>query len=108
MSRYIPGDVILAPFPFAGERRKKLRPALVIATGPSGDPVCCPVRSSERAGACCIPLTFDDFASGGLDLFSESFVQADTVRTVRSSSIAGKKGTVTKEYLGRILPLIRR
>ncbi len=108
MSSFLPGDVILVPFPFTGETGAKLRPALVIALAESGDPVCCPVRSSERAGACCIPISIDDFVAGGLDLFSVSFVQADTVRTVRAGSIVAKKGRVNKDYLAGIERVVRR
>ncbi len=107
MSRYAPGDVLLVPFPFAGESVAKLRPALVIALDAGRDPVCCPIRSTARAGTPCIPIGINDFASGGLDLFFESYVQADTVRTIRSGAVVGKKGQVTPEYLARILPLIR-
>lgn len=108
MPSYIPGDILLVPFPFAGEPGAKLRPALVIKLAGSGDPVCCPVRSSERAGARCIPLGIDDFATGGLDLFSVSFVQADTVRTIRAGSVVGKKGRVTPDYLAGIMQIARR
>lgn len=108
MSRYQQGDVLLVPFPFAGETGVKVRPALVIALDRSGDPVCCPIRSSRRAGAPCIPIGIDDFDVGGLDLFMESYVQADTVRRIPSGSVAGKKGRVTPVYLSMVLPLVRR
>lgn len=108
MSSFLPRDVILVPFPFAGEPGAKLRPALVIALAESGDPVCCPIRSSDRAGACCIPIGIDDFVAGGLDLFSVSFVQADTIRTVRAGSVVGKKGRVTTDYLAEIGRIVRR
>jgi len=108
MSRYLPGDVILVPFPFAGEPGAKLRPALVIAVAASGDPVCCPVRSSERPGACCIPIGIDDFATGGLDLFTASFVQADTVRTIRAGTVVRKKGRITAEYLTVIVRVAKK
>ncbi|OPY39354.1 MAG: PemK-like protein [Methanoregula sp. PtaU1.Bin051] len=108
MSRYAPGDVLLVPFPFGGKLGTKIRPALVIASGDNGDPACCPIRSSMRQKTPCIPIGIDDFAEGGLDLFSESYVQADTVRTIRSGVVVGKKGRVTPEYLARIIPLIRK
>lgn len=107
MSCYGPGDVLLVPFPFAGGSGTKLRPVLVVALDPDGDPVCCPIRSSQRAGTFCVPIGIHDFASGGLDLFSESYVQADTVRAIRSGAVVGKKGTVTREFFARIRPLVR-
>jgi len=99
MSSYVPGDVVLVPFPHDGERDIKIRPALVIATRPDGNLSCCPIRSTPRAGTLCVPITIDDFVTGGLDLFSESFVQIDTVRRVHIGTVIGKKGRVTGEFL---------
>lgn len=99
MSRYLPGDIVLVPFPHEKERRVKVRPALVIATRSDGDLCCCPIRSTPRAGTSCIPITIDDFVTGGLDLFSESYVQKDTVRRVRIGTVIGKRGRVDEEFL---------
>jgi hypothetical protein len=55
-----------------------------------------------------MPIGIDDFSAGGLDLFHESYVQADTVRTIRSGEVVGKKGEVAPEYLAGIIPLIRK
>ena len=99
MSHYVPGDIVIVPFRHEGERTAKVRPAIVIATKPNGDLCCCPIRSTPRAGTLCIPITIDDFAVGGLDLFSESYVQTDTVRRVKAGKVIGKKGRVTAEFL---------
>jgi mRNA interferase MazF len=105
MSRYVPGDVILVPFPHKGET--KIRPAIVISVKPGGDLACCPIRSTPRVEATCIPITLHDFSKGGLDLFSESYVQIDTMRTVKSSVVTGKKGEVTKEFLDTVRTVLR-
>ena len=103
MSHYVPGDIVIVPFPHEGERTAKVRPAIVIATRPNGDLCCYPIRSTPRAGTSCIPITIDDFAVGGLDLFSESYVQTDTVRRVRTGAVIGKKGRVTAEFLEMVV-----
>lgn len=100
MSRFNAGDVLLVPFPFAREETgAKVRPALVIALAHNGDPVCCPIRSKPRAGSRCVPIGIDDFISGGLDLFSESHVQTDTVLTIRPGTVVALKGRVNREFL---------
>jgi mRNA-degrading endonuclease toxin of MazEF toxin-antitoxin module len=107
MSRYAPGDVLLVPFPH--ERGlAKVRPAVVIAVQPDGNLCLCPIRSSPRAGAACIPISIDDFDGGGLDMFLESYVQTDTVRVVKSGTVIGKKGQVTGDFLERVQQVSRR
>jgi mRNA interferase MazF len=102
MSHYVPGDIVIVPFLHKGERTAKVRPAIVITTKQNGDLCCCPIRSTPRAGTSCIPITIDDFAVGGLDLFSESYVQIDTVLRVKTGTVIGKKGRVTAEFLRRV------
>ena len=103
MSHYVPGDIILVPFPHGGERTAKVRPTIVIATRPNGDLCCFPIRSTPRAGTSCIPITIDDFVVGGLDLFSESYVQTDKVRRVKTGMVIGKKGRVTADFLEMVM-----
>jgi mRNA interferase MazF len=105
MSRYVPGDVILIPFPH--EEETKVRPAIVICVKPDGNLACCPIRSTPRLEATCIPISLHDFSNGGLDLFSESYVQLDTVRTVKSGVVIGKKGEVTKEFLDAVRTVVQ-
>ncbi len=107
MSRYCPGDVLLVPFPFAGEPNAKLRPAIVVSVSARGDPVCCPIRSTPRSGIFCLSIGIDDFKTGGLDLFTESYVQTDTVRVIHCGTVAGKKGIVTARFLAEVTAQIR-
>jgi mRNA-degrading endonuclease toxin of MazEF toxin-antitoxin module len=97
MSHYTPGDVVIVPFPHEGENTK-VRPVIVLAVKTNGDLTCCPIRSTPRAGALCIPISIDDFSEGGLDLFLESYVQIDTIQSLKSGVVIGKKGWVTREF----------
>ena len=72
---------------------------MVILVKPDGDLACCPVRSTPRIETKCIPISIHDFSKGGLDLFSDSYVQIDTMRTVKSVAVTAKKGEVTEEFL---------
>ncbi len=102
MGQYLRGDVLLAPVALDDRTGPKIRPVVVITTRSDGTIHVCPVSSKAPAGAPGLPLTIDDFASGGLDLFSESYVMTSRVITLRSGQVIGKKGRVTKEYLAEI------
>jgi len=102
MGRYVRGDVILAPIPFKGRGEAKTRPAVVVASGDDGSLFVCPVSSKISPDKRCIPLGIDDFATGGLDLFKESFVLAGKTQIIRTNSVIGLKGRLTSEVLETI------
>lgn len=95
MSRYLPGDVVLAWMQVAGRGAFKVRPAVVIAEGEDGSFTVCPVSSRPARDSPSLPLALDDFATGGLDLFSESFVLVEYAAVVRSADIVGLKGRLS-------------
>ena len=72
MGSYLPGDVILVSASIGNRSDRKVRPAVVVFAGDDGEISVCAVSSKPSSDAICIPLSIDDFASGGLDLFSES------------------------------------
>jgi mRNA interferase MazF len=92
MGRYVRGDVVLAPIRLGAMPNSKPRPAVVIAVGDDGGLLVCPVSSRERSGMSCLPLALDDFASGGLDLFEESYVITSVVLGISPSAVLAKKG----------------
>ena len=51
-----------------------VRPVVVVSVGEGGSLLICPVSSSPSTDGVSIPLSLDDFARGGLDLFTESYV----------------------------------
>ena len=102
MGSYVRGDVILAPVPYDERRGAKTRPAVVVAARENGEVCICPVSSRPPTNTPCIPIGLDDFADGGLDLFSESFVLTQKVTVIRSNEVIGKKGRLTQESIDSI------
>ncbi len=102
MGQYLRGDVLLAPVALDNRTGPKIRPVVVITTRSDGTIHVCPVSSKAPVGAPGLPITINDFATGGLDLFDESYVMTSRVITLRSGQVIGKKGRVTIEYLADI------
>jgi mRNA interferase MazF len=102
MGTYVRGDVILAPVPFEERYGAKTRPAVVVAARGNGDVCVCPVSSRPPVDTPCTPIGLDDFAEGGLDLFSESFVLTSKVTVLRASDVIGKKGRLAADAIDAI------
>jgi len=102
MGQYSRGDVLLASVALDDRSAPKARPVVVTGAGEPGRIRVCPVSSRAPSDAPCLPLALDDFASGGLDLFSESYVMTSRVLTIRSSEVIGKKGRLTADALAGI------
>jgi mRNA interferase MazF len=102
MGHYARGDVILTRIPIDDRGEGKVRPAIVVAVGDGGFLFVCPVSSKPPSDAPSHPLTIDDFASGGLDLFAESYVMTTRVRTIRNGDVIGKRGTLEEATIASI------
>lgn len=102
MGQYIVGDVLLASVALDDRTPPKARPVIVIGTEESGTIRICPVSSKPPSDTPCLPLSIDDFATGGLDLFSESYIMTSRVLTLRSGAVIGKKGRLSGESLAEI------
>ncbi len=102
MGQYVQGDVLLASVALDDRTVPKTRPVVVIRAGESGSLHICPVSSKPPSDAPSLPLSIDDFASGGLDLFGESYVMTSRVLCLQSGRVIGKKGRLTPEALAEI------
>jgi len=102
MGQYVKGDVLLASVALDNRTVPKTRPVIVIRVeGPDRIHIC-PVSSKPPSDAPSLPLSIDDFSTGGLDLFGESYVMTSRVLTLRSGAVIGKKGRLTPESLAEI------
>lgn len=111
MGYYTGGDVLLASVRIGGLGAWKVRPVVVVSAEENGDLLICPVSSSPSTDGPSIPLSLDDFARGGLDLFTESYALAAHPSTIRAADVVGKKGTLLPETLAAIretLPAVHR
>jgi mRNA interferase MazF len=106
MGQYVVGDVLLASVALDDRAAPKTRPVVVIRTEEPGRIHICPVSSKPPSDAPSLPLTIDDFATGGLDLFGESYVMTSRVLTLQSRAVIGKKGRLTAESLAEINAMI--
>jgi mRNA interferase MazF len=102
MGRFVKGDVLLASVALDDRALSKTRPVVVIGTIEPGRLHICPISSKPPSDAPSLPLSLDDFASGGLDLFGESYVMTSRVVTIRSGDVIAKKGRLTAESLAEI------
>ena len=101
MGSYRPGDVILVSVSIDDGSMTKVRPAVVVAED-GGKITICPVSSRAPSDAASVPITLEDFARGGLDLFGESFVLTARRLTIRSGDVIGKRGHLWPESLAGI------
>jgi hypothetical protein len=102
MGQYLKGDVLLALVSLDDRTGPKIRPVVVIEAKGPGRIRICPVSSKPPCDTPALPLSLDDFISGGLDLFGESYVMTSRVLTLHSGDIIGKKGRLTAETLVEI------
>lgn len=96
MSSYFPGDVVLALMDLGGPYGRKARPAVVVSSSGKNRFSLCPVTSRQPGDADFVPLDLDDFETGGLDLFEESYVLISGVCKVDGREILGKKGRLSE------------
>lgn len=102
MGKYVKGDVLLASVALDDRTPAKTRPAVVIETEVQDRIRVCPVSSKQPSDSSSIPISIDEFSSGGLDLFQESYVMTSRVLTIHLREVIGKKGRLTAEVTAEI------
>lgn len=102
MGHYTGGDVLLASVRIGGPGACKVRPVVVVSTDENRNLLVCPVSSSPSSDGPSVPISLEDFARGGLDLFGESYVLSAHASTIRPADVVGKKGSLLPETLTAI------
>lgn len=103
MSRFLPGDVVLAPVRLGPHSEMKTRPVVVVGIPDDhGLFEVLPVTRTHPGSDPYIPLDLTDFFEGGLDLFGTRYILTSVVCAISASAVRGKKGRVTDECLSTI------
>jgi mRNA interferase MazF len=99
MGRYVRGDVVLASVRIDAKSGTKVRPCIVVSATETGTLVVCPVSSQPACDSMTVPIGLDDFSTGGLDLFRESYILISRKCRITDREILGKKGRLTDEFI---------
>lgn len=103
MSRFLPGDVVLAPVRLGERSDRKTRPVVVLGMADDhGLLEVLPVTRTHPGSDPHLSLDLADFAEGGLDLFETRYILITEVCTISGGMIRGKKGRLTDECLSTI------
>ncbi|HTY14866.1 MAG TPA: type II toxin-antitoxin system PemK/MazF family toxin [Methanoregulaceae archaeon] len=99
MGRYVKGDVVLASVRIDAKSGAKVRPCIVVSTTDTGTLVVCPISSRPACDTATVPVSLDDFSTGGLDLFRESYILTSRQCRITCREIVGKKGRLSDEFI---------
>ena len=104
-ARYLPGDVVLVPFPYTDLSAAKQRPALVLTNAPfnggSQDLVLCAITSNLANSANSVLLADADMESGRLA--APSRVKVAKVVTLHKSILRKKVGRVKAAAFAQVM-----
>ncbi len=104
MSRFVPGDVILARIRIGEKGGQKVRPAIVIHAGEDGCFHAFPVSSTPSRDQPSVPIDLEDFQDGGLDILDKSYALTGAIVRIPARDVAGKRGRLTREAMEAISP----
>lgn len=106
MGGLVKGDVVVLPFPFSDLSQAKRRPALVLASFPSGDAILCQITSQGVKDEHAVALDDTAFAEGGLPKASN--VRPNKLFTAHESLILYRAGRLAPPSTTRVTDTIVR
>jgi mRNA interferase MazF len=98
------GDVVLAHVRIDANSGAKVRPCVIVSVAGTSSLTVCPISSRPPGDAFSVPVTLDDFASGGLDLFEDSYLLTTRMCRIGTREIIGKKGRLLDEFVTANIP----
>ncbi len=109
MARFVKGDIVIVPFPFSDLTQAKRRPALVIAELEGDDLILCQITSQHVKDSYALPLSDEDFQTGGLK--QKSNVRPNRLFTIDRRLVLYQAGHLKpskmKEILDKLVEIIR-
>ncbi len=110
MARFVKGDVVVVPFPFADLSAAKRRPALVVADLTGDDIILCQITSQYVRDSYSIAIDEEHFESGGLNRMSN--IRPNRIFTADTKIILYKTGHLKKEKIkevvGKIIDILKK
>ncbi len=101
MGKFVKGDVVVVPFPFADLSATKRRPALVVATLTGDDVILCQITSKTITDSYAIAISDGDFTSGGLH--QESNIRPNRIFTADSNIILYRAGVLSSQKVQEVI-----
>ena len=101
MGRFVKGDVVVAPFPFADLSAAKKRPALVITALTGEDVILCQITSKTIGDSYAISLRESDFADGKLN--KPSNIRPNRLFTADGNIILYRAGKLKPEKMQEVV-----
>lgn len=103
--RFLPGEIVVVPFPYTDLSSSKVRPALVLSDAAFNDAgpdiVLCAITSRIANAHSSVIIAPDDLESGTLERASR--VKAAKVMTVAKSVVRRRVGRLKKEAFARVM-----
>jgi len=102
VGRFVKGDVVVVPFPYADLSQTKRRPALVLATFPNGDSLLCQITSQPAEDS--ILLDEKHFVSGSLR--KRSYIRPQRLFTADAALLLYRAGQVQPDITTAVVEQI--
>jgi len=97
MGGFVKGDVVIIPFPFSNLSGNKKRPAFVITDLNGDDIIVCQITSKSKFDSLALPLSRQDFISGGLPV--DSFIRPNKIFTADKNIILSVAGHLSEDKI---------
>ena len=104
MAKFVKGDIVVVPFPFSDLTKAKRRPALILAELEGDDLILCQITSQTIRDKYAVPITDDDFETGGLK--QPSNIRPNRIFTADIHIVLYRVGNLKKQKLSDVIESI--
>ncbi|MDD5091339.1 MAG: type II toxin-antitoxin system PemK/MazF family toxin [Candidatus Wallbacteria bacterium] len=104
MAGFIKGDIVILPFPFSDLSASKRRPAVVVAALEGNDVILCQITSQTVRDHYALPVSDQDFVSGGLKQASN--IRPNRIFTADSRIVLYSAGRLSKDKIAQLVEAV--